>query len=112
MAKPELEFHAPAGEWKRVGTPESAGIWQQELAADSRTGDSTVIQRYEPGAQTGGGIIAHDFWEEVLILSGELTDITLGETFIAGMYACRPPGMPHGPYRSASGCQMIVTSRV
>ncbi len=26
------------------------------------------------------------------------------QTFGAGMYACRPPGMPHGPWHSPDGC--------
>ncbi|HBH58343.1 MAG TPA: hypothetical protein DEQ49_00950, partial [Arthrobacter bacterium] len=55
--------------------------------------------------------IAHEYWEEVMILSGELTDLRLGQTFTAGMYACRPPGMKHGPYRSESGCSMLVFIR-
>jgi hypothetical protein len=34
-----------------------------------------------------------------------LFDDALGETCSAGMYACRPPGMPHGPWRSEDGCR-------
>ena len=56
-------------------------------------------------------MIVHDYWEEVMILSGELTDLTLGKTFTSGMYACRPPGMRHGPYVSAGGCRMLVVVR-
>jgi len=37
------------------------------------------------------------------ILEGDLTDLALGQTFRQGMYACRPPGMLHGPWRSESG---------
>ena len=50
------------------------------------------------------GTITHDFWEEVWILEGELIDLGKHQTFTAGMYACRPPGMPHGPYRVTRGC--------
>lgn len=49
----------------------------------------------------------HDYGEEVYLLEGELTDLRLGETFTAGMYACRPPGMPHGPWRTAHGVLML-----
>jgi hypothetical protein len=43
----------------------------------------------------------------VYLLDGELTDLTLGRTFRAGSYASRRPGMPHGPYRTPSGCTML-----
>jgi hypothetical protein len=38
------------------------------------------------------------------IVEGSITDLRLNETFTAGMYACRPPGMAHGPWRSEDGC--------
>jgi hypothetical protein len=61
--------------------------------------------RFEPGTDTSdNGVLTHDFWEEVYILEGDLTDLRLGETFTAGMYACRPPGMEHGPWSTQSGC--------
>jgi hypothetical protein len=50
------------------------------------------------------GTLTHDVWEEVWILEGSLHDLRLDQTFTQGMYACRPPGMPHGPWRSADGC--------
>jgi hypothetical protein len=46
----------------------------------------------------------HDFWEEVWIVEGSLYDIAKEQTFLAGYYACRPPGMKHGPYRIPQGC--------
>ncbi|MDZ7910948.1 MAG: cupin domain-containing protein [Rhodococcus sp. (in: high G+C Gram-positive bacteria)] len=109
MSKPRLEFHQP--EDRRHRPPGSAeGIWQQDLSRDPDTGDATVVQRYDPGVDgTSHGVIEHEFWEEVVLLSGELTDVTLGRTFTTGMYACRPPGMQHGPYRSGEGCTMFVT---
>jgi hypothetical protein len=33
-------------------------------------------------------------------------DLTLERTFGAGEYACRPPGMVHGPWTS-DGCEML-----
>lgn len=108
MSKPTIEFCTPQASWQRT---DSFGIEEQILAADPMTGDKTLIQRYEPGTETPLGIISHDFWEEVLLLSGDLTDVNLGQTFTAGMFACRPPGMEHGPYRSESGCSMMVNIR-
>jgi len=111
MRKRELEFHEPVLDWYKTNGAAERGIWEQILAADPN-GDSTLLQRYEPRADTiASGVVVHDYWEEVMILSGELTDVTLGETFTPGMYACRPPGMRHGPYRSAGGCHMLVIVR-
>lgn len=112
MLKPELEFHEPPVGWRKLTGDGKHGIWEQMLAADPLSGDSTLLQRYEPGAATiASGVIVHDYWEEVMILSGELTDVTLGKTFTPGMYACRPPGMRHGPYVSSVGCSMLVIVR-
>jgi hypothetical protein len=108
--KPELEFHVPAGRWYR---PQGAvaGVWEQVLAAGPG-GDATVLQRYDPGVDTGpNGVLTHPYWEEVYLLDGELTDVTLGADFGRGAYACRPPGMPHGPYRSHTGVLMLVITR-
>jgi len=40
-------------------------------------------------------------------VDGDITDLRLGERFTAGMYACRPPGMEHGPWRSDNGALMV-----
>ena len=109
--KPELEFHAPDAPWRQ---PDGAaeGIWEQTLTEDSDGANVTLLQRYEPGVDTTAhGVLTHTFWEEVFLVGGDLRDLTLGTTFEAGMYACRPPGMPHGPYRSDNGCTMIVNCR-
>ena len=105
-----MEFHQPPGEWHPAGL-KNDGIWEQILAQDPGSGDATLLQRHEAGAATPPETISHEYWEEVMILSGELTDLGLGRTFTAGMYACRPPGMKHGPYRSGPGCSMLVFIR-
>jgi hypothetical protein len=46
----------------------------------------------------------HEYCEEVWILEGSVRDLRLDEVFTAGMYACRPPGMAHGPWESPDGC--------
>lgn len=105
MAKPEHEFF-PAGS---VPAAPCAGVVEELteriLAVDSETGAASRILTFAPGTDTTpNGVQAHDFWEEVYILSGSITDLRLGETFTAGMYACRPPGMEHGPWHTAEGC--------
>lgn len=105
MAKPEREFFPVSS----VPFTPCAGavpeLTERILAADPETGVATRILRFAPGTDTTpNGVQVHDFWEEVYILEGDLTDLRLGETFTAGMYACRPPGMPHGPWRSETGC--------
>ncbi|TDB89521.1 cupin [Actinomadura sp. KC216] len=105
MAKPEHEFF-PAD---TIGFAPCEGdvpqLTERILAADAACGVATRMLRFEPGTDTTpNGVQAHDFWEEVYILEGSITDLRLGETFTAGMYACRPPGMEHGPWRSEDGC--------
>jgi len=107
MAKPELEFHRPGEAWVQA-SEEVLGIWEQGLAEDAASGAYTGLQRYEPGVDTTPlGVQAHDYWEEVYILAGDLTDLSLDRTFTAGMYACRPPGMRHGPWRTVQGVTML-----
>lgn len=78
---------------------------ERVLAADVDSGVATRILRFEPGTDTSpNGTQVHDFWEEVYILEGAFTDLRLNETFTAGQYACRPPGMEHGPWVSEDGC--------
>ena len=73
------------------------------LNFDAEAGVSTRMLRFSPGVVTDV-VITHDFWEEVYIIEGELTDTRINQTFTSGMSACRPSGMPHGPYTSAVGC--------
>lgn len=105
MAKPEREFFPVTDvEWTRVpGAVE--GLYERILAADDEAGVATRILRFDPGTDTSpNGVLTHDFWEEVYILDGGIHDLTLDEYFPAGTYACRPPGMDHGPWRSPDGC--------
>lgn len=105
MSKPEIEFTPVANtEWTPVpgGVP---GLEERILASDPIGKVATRMLRFAPGADSSpNGIVIHDFWEEVYILQGSLHDISLNETFPAGTYACRPPGMKHGPWRSDEGC--------
>ncbi len=81
------------------------GLFERILSTDVATGTSTRVLRFDPGVDTSSaGPQAHPFWEEVYILEGSLHDLTLNRTFPSGTYACRPPGMPHGPWRAPAGC--------
>ena len=105
MAKRMKEFHVPGGEWRSAGPP---GMSELILEKDEVTGDYTRLARLDPGTDTTEmGVLCHDFWEEVYIVHGDLTDATLGATFHGGMYACRPPGMEHGPYTTTNGALMV-----
>lgn len=106
--KPSLEFFsADRVEWAPVsGVP---GSEERVLSEDPETGLNSRLLRLAPGVVTSRtqGVVVHDHWEEILILEGEVTDLTLGETFTRGMYACRPPGMRHGPWESRTGCLLF-----
>ena len=55
---------------------------------------------------------AHEYWEEVLLIEGDLIvsspDGDGGdESFEPYTYACRPPGVRHGPFKSDGGCLLV-----
>ena len=105
MSKPELEFF-PASNigWIPVAGNVS-GLYERILAQDTKGGIATRMLRFNPGTDTSAnGVVVHDFWEEVYILEGAIYDIPLRKNFTAGMYACRPPGMKHGPWKTQEGC--------
>jgi hypothetical protein len=109
MAKPELEFFdTDELPWRAASV--EPGVYERVLAEDLTMGLLTRLLRWDPGVSTSaGGPVAHEYFEEVLILSGSLRDLRLNQTFGAGYYACRPPGMLHGPWESAEGCIMLET---
>ena len=100
--KAEHEFF-PADEiaWTDGGP----GITQRVLS-EGPEDNLTRIARWAPGTTTDE-VIRHAYFEEVYLLEGSLTDLTLEKTFSAGQYAARRPGMPHGPYTTAEGCTML-----
>jgi hypothetical protein len=106
MAKPELEFFSVTGlDWTPVAGSACEGLSERLLAADGNAGVATRMLHFAPGTDTTpNGVQVHDFWEEVYILEGSIHDLELHQTFTAGMYACRPPGMRHGPWTTAEGC--------
>jgi len=114
MPKPELEFFAPDHlPWAPVAGSAAAGaggpgIAEKVLSRDPVTGDLTRLLRFDAGVATTDTIV-HDFWEEVWIVSGSVVDLGTKATYTAGMYACRPPGMRHGPYASPAGALLFET---
>jgi hypothetical protein len=107
MPKPEHEFFDPKDlPWEPyLGMP---GVMEKILTRDPDTGDVSRLLRFEPGASTeAAGVLTHDFWEEIMIVEGDLYDLRLQQSFGKGYYACRPPGMEHGPWRSESGVLMF-----
>ena len=95
-------FPAQSVPWVDAG----GGISERVLSEDA-DGILTRLARWAPGTTSGTEVIRHEYVEEVYLLEGELTDLTLEQTFGPGDYACRPPGMPHGPYVTAGGCTML-----
>jgi hypothetical protein len=104
--KPEHEFFPVTDvDWTPALGGIVPGLFERILAADPSAGVATRILRFDPGTDTTpAGVQVHDFWEEVYILEGALHDLTLNQTFPKGTYACRPPGMPHGPWTAPEGC--------
>ena len=114
--KEHLEFHQidlQTGWRTPPGYP--SGIQQKILAGAlnevAKTGTRTRLLRFGAGARTTQPFV-HDYWEEVYLLSGDLVvgDETSGLTlqnYSANTYACRPPGVYHGPFRSGKGCMLL-----
>lgn len=80
------------------------------LDEEAKTGGRTRLLRIDAGVFTTEPF-EHDYWEEVYMISGDLTvgndaDGNGGESFGPNTYACRPPGSPHGPFKSENGCMV------
>lgn len=109
MLKEHLEFftldlssgwETPTGYPKEIEQKIISGHLDEKRSKGSRT----RLLRFQPGAFTTQ-LFEHDYWEEVLLISGDLE--VGGETFGPMTYACRPPGIPHGPFRSKGGCLLF-----
>ena len=100
--------------WSKLdGYP--SGIQEKVLAGwlDEKNGrgNRTRLLRFEPDTHTSEPFV-HDYFEEVFLLRGDLyvgsdPDGRGGERFEPYTYACRPPGTPHGPFRSEKGCLLL-----
>jgi len=114
--KQHKEFFAVdmTGGWQTIeGYPD--GIKEKTLAGAldvaNKRGNRTRLLRFDPGVFTTVPFV-HDHWEEVYLVSGDLivgndAEGNGGEAFPANTYACRPPGAPHGPFKSETGCVLF-----
>lgn len=71
-------------------------------------GFRTRYVRFEPGGRTFAPF-THTYWEEAALIEGSVTLVADGVTLEAPAYVIRPPGTPHGPLVSETGCLMIET---
>jgi hypothetical protein len=99
--KSEREFFDPRELPWRPAPGFPAGVWEQIISGGDDEGVTTRFLRFDPGAGNDR-VVTHDFWEEVYVVSG--TFECGGRSYGPGSVAVRPPGMPHGPFRSATGC--------
>ena len=92
-----------------------AGIEQKILSGGldekGKHGSRTRLLRFKPGVFTSAPFV-HEYWEEVYLVSGDLTvgndaEGRGGTPFAANTYAVRPPGAVHGPFRSNGGCVLF-----
>ena len=113
MNKPHLEFmRVDMGEGWATPPGYPAGIQQKILASDidetRKMGSRTRLLRFEPGVYTTAPFV-HDHWEEVFLVQGDLVvgndaKGKGGKSSQAHTYACRPPGVLHGPFTTKGGC--------
>jgi hypothetical protein len=91
------------------------GFWQKVLASDldevNKRGSRSRLLRIDPGVYSEAPFV-HDHWEEVYLAEGDLivgSDASGegGTQFHAPTYACRPPGVHHGPFKSEKGCLLF-----
>lgn len=114
--KPHLEFF-PVDMAEGWETPPGykPGFMQKILASDldevGKHGSRSRLLRLAPGTFSEKPFI-HDHWEEVFLVEGDLTvgndeHGNGGTVFRAPTYACRPPGVYHGPFKSEKGCLLF-----
>jgi hypothetical protein len=114
--KAHEEFHTldmDAGWEAPSGYP--GGVQQKVISGaldeEAGRGTRTRLLRFAPGAFTIEPFV-HAYWEEVFLVSGDLVvgsdECGKGGTaYPPFTYACRPPGIHHGPFRSVAGCILL-----
>ena len=119
--KQHREFHPidmSGSDWQLPEGYEPGGgvdekILSGRLDTLGKRGSRTRLLRFQPGVFTKQPFV-HDYWEEVFLLQGDLVvgnddQGNGGESFTAFTYACRPPGVYHGPFKSNGGCLLLET---
>ena len=116
QGKPHLEFF-PIDMTKGWETPPGYkdGFSQRILASNldevNKRGSRSRLLRIAPGVFSEKPFV-HDHWEEVYLAEGDLivgndAQGNGGIQFHAPTYACRPPGVYHGPFKSEKGCLLF-----
>ena len=103
----EEGWEVPAGYPKGIQQKVLSGA----LDETNKHGSRTRLLRFAPGVYTIMPFV-HDYWEEVYLISGDLIVGNDergegGEAFGPNTYACRPPGVHHGPFKSECGCVLL-----
>ncbi len=115
MAKSTITYWNPLqpehqGRWTAIVGLEGMAE-ELTLSIDPATGEYTRLTRFLPGTDTAPfGEKAHDYPEEVFIVSGRLYDRAFGQWLETGHYASRPPGELHGPFQTDVGCIVLEVS--
>jgi hypothetical protein len=115
--KPHLEFVGVDLQrgWESPGANYPPGFSQKVLASDidetAKRGSRTRLLKIEPGAYSTEPFV-HDHWEEVFLVQGDLVvgndaKGKGGQSSQAYTYACRPPGVRHGPFTTRGGCLLV-----
>jgi hypothetical protein len=98
------------GDWQPIEGLEGMAE-ELTLAIDEASGDYTRLTRFLAGADTTAfGSKSHEYPEEVFIVEGRLYDAAFDRWLEKGDYASRPPGEPHGPFRTDEGCLVLEIS--
>ena len=114
FSKQEHEFfdpqQTPGFRWTPVHGDVTGHLSEMILSGSHESGWVTRLLRFAAGTDTSSnGVVSHEVWEEIFIVEGAIHDLSLGQTFAKGMYACRPPGMKHGPWTSDRGAISFET---
>ena len=73
----------------------------------------TRLTRFAAGAMTTAqGAVAHDYVEEIYVISGCIHDLTTGENYVAGDYIHRNVGAVHGPFHAERYSLVIEISHL
>ena len=100
--KPQSDMH-PVDDtpWTPIGAGASSakgkGVTEKILSIDPDNPDyCSRLVKLEKGFKNTE-VQRHPFWEEVWLIKGKILDKGTNEIHGADYYACRHPGMPHGP---------------
>jgi hypothetical protein len=89
-----------AGRWEEVEGSDGQ-MHQLTIAEDPETGDYTRLTRFKAGCSMEAfGAKAHEYPEEIVVVSGRIYDAAFDLWLEPGSYASRPPGEVHGPFRA------------